>query len=63
MLIVNISFPNEWYVRALVDDIGLTFCHTDVSKRYCHFCSHCGSMSLDLVLPVEMERILFQDKF
>ena len=56
---MNVSFPDEWFV----DDIGLNFRHKDVSKRYCHFCSQCGSVSLEIVLPIEMGRILFQDKF
>ena len=47
----------------LVDDISLNFRHKDVSKRYCHFCSHCGSVNLEIgFFPVKMERILFQDK-
>ena len=43
--VVNVPFPNECFLRALVDDISLNFRRNDVSKRYCHFCSHCGSVS------------------
>ena len=37
--VVNVSFPNKWFVRASVDDISLNFHHKDVSKVL-PFCSH-----------------------
>ena len=58
--VVNVSFPNEWFVKALVDDISLNFHHKDVSKVL-PFCSHLSSVSLEMVFPVKMERIVFQD--
>ena len=32
--VVNDSFPNEWYVSALADDISLNFRHKDEEVRW-----------------------------
>ena len=55
----KMSFPNEWFVRALVDDISLNFRHKDVSKRYCHFCSHCGWVGLEF-FPLKWKEFSFK---
>ena len=55
--IVSISSPFFWLGFALLYQRCLNFSHENIGKRYCRFSSHGGSMWLEIVLSIELERI------
>ena len=55
--IANISSPFFWLGFALLYQRCFNFSHGNIGKWYCHFSSHGDSMCLEIVLPIELERI------
>ena len=60
--VVNITFPSQWFVSAFVQDLLFDFPHENIGKSYGHLSAHCGSVCLQVVPFVELERVLLQNQ-
>ena len=56
--VVNVTFPYSWLGIALLNYSCFNFRHEKYLQMTLPFCSHSGSMSLEKIFAIELERIL-----
>ena len=63
--VVNVTFPRQWFVSAFVNlgfALFFDFPHENIGKGYGHPSAHCGSVCLQVVPIVELERVFLQNQ-
>ena len=58
--IVNISFPDCGFCDAVAKNLCFNIGHKNICKSNGHFSIHGGTVDLQIVLTIELERILFK---
>lgn len=53
--VVDVAFPNQWFVSTLINDMRFEFRHEDVYKSCCLIGDHGLSLRLQVPLFVELE--------
>ena len=57
---VYVTFPYFWLDSALIKHFCFDFCHEEIGESDRYFCSHGGSVNLEIVFYVELEQIFFE---
>ena len=59
--VVDVTFPNERFKKALAKDFRLYLVHEYIRKGDCHFRVHGRTMCLKVVFSIKLERIFLEN--